>query len=177
MQVVSIKDNPEIIDFLKENLKQVAKEPHLLTNYHPDFSFDLGNLFRVISVGRFNVGNYYVMINDQGEYAGSSGWNALDDSTALVLVRTFVPKKFRTGYITGEYILPKLIEETKDYKHTWVTFNDYNKPMYDAMVRIYNSKSSSLMPWPDIYRKFKPLGQHTVNSTLQYVAEYERSIP
>ena len=176
MQVVSIKDNPNLISFLRENLKEVD-EAHLLENYHPDYEKSLGNIFRVISKGRFDVGNYFVMITDQGEYAGSAGWNHLDDSTALALVRAYVPKKFRTNYIMGEHILPKIIEETADYKHTWITFNDYNKMMYDAIVRIRSRKSSSLLPWPDIYRKFKPLGQHTVNNILQYVAEYERSIP
>jgi len=176
MQVVSIKDNPEIVEFLRTSLKDID-EAYLLENYHPDYESSLGNLFRIISKGWFTVGNYYVMISEQGEYAGSAGWNQLNDTTALALVRAYVPKKFRTTYIMGQHILPKIIEETKNYAHTWITFNDYNKMMYDAIVRIRSSRSSSLLPWPDIYRKFKPLGQHTVNNILQYVAEYERIIP
>jgi hypothetical protein len=176
MKIISIKDDPSIIDFLKDNLRLVS-EPHLLDNYHPDNESFYGNIFRIIKDGRFDIGNYYVMIADDGEYVGSAGWNQLDESTALALVRMYVPKKFRAGFIMGEHVLPILINETSNYQHTWVTFNSYNKPMYTAMERIHSGKSSSLTPWPAIYRKFKPLGQHTVNNTLQYVAEYERSIP
>jgi hypothetical protein len=89
----------------------------------------------------------------------------------------YVPKKFRTNFMIGEHILPIVMNETVNYQRTWVTLNSYNKPMYNAISRMHLGKSSSLTPWPDIYRKFKPIGQHVVNNTLQYVAEYERSIP
>jgi hypothetical protein len=176
MKIISIKEDPNIIDFLKENLKLIP-ESYLLDNYHPDHEYYPGNIFRYINKGKFNIGNYYVMINDSGEYAGSAGWSQFNESTALALVRMYVPRKFRAGFIMGEHLLPTLIEETVNYQHTWVTFNSYNKPMYTAMERIHLGKSSSLTPWPAIYRKFKPLGQYTINNTLQYVAEYERSIP
>lgn len=176
MKVISINDDPAVVIFLKENLKMIP-ESYLLDNYHPDHEYYPGNIFRYINKGKFNIGNYYVMITDDGEYAGSAGWNHFDESTALTLVRMYVPKKFRTEYIIGEHIFPKLIEETAGYQHTWVTFNNYNKSMYDAIERMYNGKSSGLKPWPPIYRKFKPLGQKTVNTVLQYVAEYERSVP
>jgi hypothetical protein len=177
MKVISIKDDPSIINFLKESLRAVP-ELHLLENYHPDYeSTSLGNIFTIINKGRFNIGNYYVMITDDGEYAGSAGWNELDESTALALVRMYVPRKFRTDYIIGQHIFPKLVEETANYKHTWVTFNSYNKTIYNTIERIYSGKSSGLKPWPPVYRKFKPLGQKTVNTVLQYVAEYERSVP
>jgi hypothetical protein len=176
MQVISINDDPTIINFLKENLRLIP-ETYLLENYHPDHEYYPGNIFRYINKGKFNIGNYYVMITDSGEYAGSAGWSQLNESTALTLVRMYVPKKFRTDYIVGEHIFPKLVEETSHYQHTWITFNSYNKPMYDAIERMHNGKSSGLNPWPPIYRKFKPLGQKTINTVLQYVAEYERSIP
>jgi hypothetical protein len=176
MKVISIKDDPSIINLLKENFR-LMPESHLLENYHPDYEYYPGNIFRYINKGKFNIGNYYVMITDDGEYAGSAGWNQLDESTALALVRMYVPKKFRTDYIVGQHIFPKLVEETAHYKHTWVTFNSYNKTIYNTIERIYSGKSSGLKPWPLIYRKFKPLGQKTVNTVLQYVAEYERSVP
>jgi hypothetical protein len=175
MKIISIKDDPNIIDFLKENLRLIP-ESHLLENYHPDYEYYPGNIFRYINKGKFDIGNYYVLVTDSGEYAGSLGWNQLNESTAT-LIRMYVPEKFRTDFVIGEYILPIVLEETANYPHTWATFNNYNKSAYVALERMYTGKSSGLTPWPSIYKNFKPLGQKTVNTVLQYVAEYERSIP
>jgi len=174
MIVDNIKNNPNLINFLKQNLVCV-NEPHLIENYHPDYSNNNANLFYILKEGRFDIGNYYVMIADDGEFAGCAGWNQLNRNIALALVRAYIPTKFRTNYIMGENILPRILKDTKDYPKVWLTFNEYNKVMYDGFERMSKHKSSSLLPWPFIYRKFTPIGQHVVNNTLQYVAEYERS--
>ncbi len=174
MIVQNIKDNPNLIEFLEHSLSCVDEE-HLLENYHPDYKTNNANLFYIIKEGRFNLGNYYVMITDQGEFAGCAGWNQYTRNIALALVRAYIPKQYRTNYIMGENILPRILEETRDYPKVWLTFNEYNKVMYDGFERMSKKKSSSLLPWPFVYRKFRPIGQHTVNNTLQYVAEYERN--
>jgi hypothetical protein len=179
MKLRSIQNlsSSENVNFLKTGLANVTEE-HLLVNYHPAYADNNANLFYVLDHGRFSIGNYYIMETDDGEYAGSAGWNKLNDEVALALVRAYVPKKFRTNYIMGEYILPKILEDTKDFKRVWLTFNDYNKVMYDGFTRMAKSRSSAVsIPWPEIYNKFKPIGKHMVNNTLQYVAEYERSVP
>jgi hypothetical protein len=174
MKVQSLKENPELIEFLKTGLTCVV-EPHLLENYHPDYKTNNANLFHVIRQGRFDQGNFYVMITDEGEFAGCAGWNEMNRNIALAGVRAYIPAKFRAKYIIGEYILPRILKETQDYPKVWLTFNEYNKAMYYGFERMVNSKASSLLPWPFVYRKFKPIGQHTVNNTIQYVAEYERT--
>jgi hypothetical protein len=174
MIIKNIKEHLDLIEFLEQNLFCI-KEQHLLENYHPNYKASPANLFYILEHGRFDIGNYYVMITDQGEFAGCAGWNQFTRNIALALVRAYIPVKFRTNYIMGENILPRILKDTKDYPRVWLTFNEYNKVMYDGFERMSKSKSSSLLPWPSIYRKFTPIGQHTVNNTLQYVTEYERN--
>jgi hypothetical protein len=174
MQVQSLRENPSLINLLERELVCVD-EAHLIENYHPDYKDNTANLFYIIKQGRFAKGNYYVLFTDDGKFAGCAGWNELNRNTALALVRAYIPKQYRTNYIMGENILPKILEETRDYPKVWLTFNEYNKVMYDGFERMSKNKSSSLLPWPFVYRKFRPIGQHTVNNTLQYVAEYERN--
>lgn len=167
----SIKDDIQIIDKLKQGLEKI-NEPHILKNYHPDYENESGNLFYIIQKGRFDIGNYYVMLNEYDEYIGSAGWNEYTTDIALILVRSFVLKKYRTNHYIGHYIFPKILSDTINYTHRYATFNEYNKLIYDAMVRIKNNKMHSLFPWLEIYKKFNPIGQQMINNTLQYVAEY-----
>jgi hypothetical protein len=177
LRVIKDLSSTDDIEFLKAGLENVT-EDYLTVNYHPDYANNNANLFYVLKHGRFEIGNYYIIETEDGEYAGSAGWNRLNEITALALVRAYVPKKFRTNYIMGEHILPRILEDTTSYKQVWLTFNEYNKAMYNGFSRIAKSKSSAVsIPWPEIYNKFKPIGQHMVNNTLQYVAEYERSFP
>lgn len=177
LRIINNLSDTGTIEFLKKGLSQVTEE-RLLVNYHPDYSSNNANLFYVLAHGRFEIGNYYIMETEDGEYAGSAGWNKMDDNTVLALVRAYVPKNFRTNYIMGEHILPKILDDTKDFNRVWLTFNEYNKVMYKGFTRLSRTQSSAIsIPWPEIYNKFKPIGQHMVNNTLQYVAEYERSIP
>jgi hypothetical protein len=174
MKVQNLRENPELIEFLETSLTCVD-EPHLLENYHPDYQDNPANLFYIIKEGRFAKGNYYVLFTDDYKFAGCAGWNPLNTNIALALVRAYIPKQHRTNYVMGEHILPKILAETRDYPKVWLTFNEYNKVMYDGFERMSKKKSSSLLPWPFVYRKFRPIGQHTVNNTVQYVAEYERT--
>jgi hypothetical protein len=176
MIVHTIKDlsNSYVINLLCDGLKKM-QEQHLLENYHPDLKDHPANLFYILKNGRFAVGNYYVLENDDGEYAGSAGWNRLDDTTALALVRAYIPLKFRTTYNMAKFILPKIIEESKECQSVWITCNDYNKTIYDAFTNLSNGKSAGMFnQWPEDYKKFKPVGTKIVNNVLQFVAEYKR---
>jgi hypothetical protein len=175
MIVHAIKDlsNLYVINLLSNGLRNMT-EVHLLENYHPDNKDNPANLFYILKHGRFTIGNYYVLENN-GEYAGSAGWNRLNDTTALALVRAYVPLKFRTTYNMAKFILPKIIEESKDHQSIWITCNHYNKTIYDAFTNLSNGKSAGMFnQWPDDYKKFKPIGTKIVNNVLQFVAEYKR---
>ena len=85
----------------------------------------------------------------------------------------YVSKAYRNTFIVGKMILPIIIEQTTKYEKLWMTVNDYNKPLYDWFVR--NKDTSFSLGWPDIYKKFIPIGVEIVNYTPQYVVEYRKS--
>jgi hypothetical protein len=150
---------------------------NILKNYHPDYKNDPSNIFYILNDknGRYNRGCYYVLEND-GDYVCSAGWNEydLDNTIALALTRAYVEPKHRTKYYMGEYILPKIIENTRQYQHLYITADSYNSTIYQWFVRASEGKSPSMFnDWPDIYRKFKPIGKKTIYYTEQYIAEYK----
>ena len=162
--------NSYVIKLLKDGLQHIA-EDHLLENYHPDNKHNPANLFYILKNGRFLIGNYYVLEDNNGQYMCSAGWNRLNDEIALGLVRAHTIPQYRSHFLLGKHILPNILEETKNYKKVWLTFNEYNKKIYDVIALMNQGKS---LPWPKDYRKFSPIGTKLVNNTLQYVAEYQR---
>lgn len=174
-KVHSIKNDSNIalIDFLKKGLSQID-EPHLLENYHPSYSSNKGNLFYVLGQGRFLNGNYYI-IESNGQYIGSAGWNPYTNDTALALTRAYIIKDYRTEYLMAELLMPRILEESKEYPKLWITCNEYNKSIYNAFVKLSKNQTAGLFnPWPEIYRQFIPIGKKIVNYTEQYVAELRR---
>ena len=176
MIVHPIKDlgNGPVVNLLRQGLETMP-EHDLAVNYHPYFDNDPANLFYLLNNGRFDIGNYYVMQTELGEYAGSAGWSRLNDTTALALVRAYIPLKFRTAYNMAKYILPKIMEETVAFNSIWITCNHYNKPIYDALVKLSKGEPAGLFnQWPAEYKKFTPIGTKVVNNSVQFVAEYKR---
>jgi len=175
MIIHCINDDSNVVvcDLLKQEFSKITDDK-ALTNYHPDYSNQPGNFFYVLKQGRYKKGNYYI-IEENNEYVCSAGWNeyGLNPDIALLLTRTYINPKYRAQYYTGNYILPLLIQESINYKHQWITCNEYNKTIYNMFVRLSNAKSSVPSQWPEIYKKFKPIGQHMVYNTLQYVGEYK----
>ena len=174
MLVHSVKDfkNKKIINFLKKNFSKIG-EDHLVINYHPDYSSNTANFFYILKEGRYSTGNYFVMDNN-GIYCGSAGWNEFE-SKALLLTRAYIPKEFRRQYLFSKHLLPLMFKETMNFNKLWITCNDYNISIYHAISRLNEGKSAGLFDqWPIIYKNFKPIGKKIVNHTEQYVVEYNR---
>lgn len=162
--------NSNVINFLKHGLEEAVG----LENYHPDFSNNSANLFYVLKEGRYKQGNYFVMEQD-GKYVGSAGWNPYDE-IALILTRAYIPASERRKYNMAHYLLPLIFEQTTNFEKLWITCNDHNFAIYQALTRLHDGKSAGLFSaWPPIYKKFVPVGKKTVNYTEQYVAEYIRN--
>ncbi len=174
MLIHSIKDikNKKIIKLLKDNFVNIT-DKKLVQNYHPDFSDIPGNFFYILKEGRYLNGNYLIMEED-GVFYGSAGWNKFEDK-ALLLTRAYIPEKFRRQYLFSKHLIPVMLEETIDYKKLWITCNEYNITIYHAVTRLNEGKPAGLFDqWPLIYKQFKPIGKKIVNHVEQYVLEYQR---
>jgi hypothetical protein len=166
--------NSIVINLLSKELSKITDETYI-KNYHPDYIDTPSNLFCILKQGRYVNGNYYVMEEDD-KYICSAGWNEyeLDSNIALMLTRLYIAPEHRAKYHAGNYILPKALTEVKRYKHVWITCNEYNKAIYHWFDRANKGKRTGLFnDWPDIYRKFVPIGKKDIYYTEQYVAEYQ----
>lgn len=175
MQIHSINDysNIYVIELLKKHLSKVVDNT-IIVNYHPDYSHIPGNLFYVLADGRYKKGNYFVLEED-GDYLGSSGWNEYND-LALVMTRTYVPPKYRSQQLIAKHItLPIIFKETAAYNKLWITCNEHNKAIYNMIERMKDGNFSGVGPvWKELYSQFLPIGTHIVYNTLQYVAELNK---
>jgi len=166
------------LNLLKKEFSTIT-DPAYFKNYHPDFEDHPGNFFHILKNGRYSPGHgKYLVLEDNGNYVCSAGWNEydLEPTIALVLTRMYVNKAYRTQYLVGKNILPILLEETSNYNRVWITSNQYNKSIYNWFSRAAEGKNPSLFNnWPDIYKKFKPIGQKEVYYTLQDVVELDRT--
>ena len=172
MQVHELHDlsNDEVVQILYNGLNRV-EEHHVFTNYSPAYKSDPANLFFILDDknGRYSMGNgtYYV-VEEDGKYVSSAGWNRYTDDIALCMTRLYVDKEYRSNYFMGNLLLPRMFEETKDYKKVWMTFNRYNKALYDWISR-KNTDGKNI--WPDIWFRFEPIGIQSVYNTQQYVVQ------
>ena len=178
MQLHQIHDasNRFIMSLLEASFFNIT-DSNLVKNYHPDYKNEPSNIFYILNDinGRYHRGCYYVL-EDNNEYICSAGYNEydLDQTISLALTRAYINPKYRTKYFMGEYILPKIIENTTQYKHLYITSDSYNSAIYQWFVRANEGKSPGMFnDWPDIYRKFKPIGKKNIYYTEQYVVEYK----
>ncbi len=61
------------LEILRTGLSSI-EEQDLAVNYHPFYENNPANLFYLLKTGRYLNGCYFV-IEDQGQYIGSAGWN------------------------------------------------------------------------------------------------------
>ena len=180
MNLHKIQDcsNEHVISILREGLCKIDN-PNSIANYHPDYANESSNLFYILSQpnNRYMKGNYYVLEEDN-KLIACAGWNEyeLDATIALGLTRMFVSVEHRTSYVLGKTVLPLIIEETTNYNSLWMTVNEYNLILYKWFERYHNGKSPTLShSWPEVYKKFKPIGKKNIYYTEQYVLELKKS--
>ena len=169
--------NEFVMNLLEASLSKIT-DIDIIKNYHPDYKNDPANIFYILKDvnGRYNRGCYYVL-EDNGEYVCSAGYNEydLDQTIALALTRAYINPKYRARYFMGEYILPKIIESTASYRHLYITADSHNSAIYQWFDRADKGKKPTMFnDWPDIYKKFKPIGKKTIYYIEQYVMEYQR---
>ncbi len=175
MRIHKIHDlgDTRAINILEEGLRAIPEE-QLVVNYSPDYREINSNLFYILNEGRYKNGAYFIVEKD-GKYVCSSGWNRYNETTALVLTRSYVAKEYRTQYLMASLLLPTMIEETASYENTWLTCNKNNPILYEWFVRAEQGKRPTIYAdWPEIYKKFKPIGEMNIYYTQQLVAQLER---
>lgn len=164
--------NNRVIQLLMNGLLLVKGND--FENYSPLASNFNSNLFYILENGRYENGAYYI-IEEDGKYIASAGWNMYDDNTALVLTRAFVSKEYRASYILGEKLLPLMISECYNVANIWITCNETNKTIYQWFSRVHSGKQGAIIKdWPDIYRRFEPIGKRVVYYTEQYVVQLRK---
>ena len=57
--------NKYVIELLLKGLSKITDEQYV-TNYHPDYASNTGNLFYILEQGRYVKGKYYVLEEDNG---------------------------------------------------------------------------------------------------------------
>jgi acyl carrier protein len=177
MNVYRITDlsDAKVVAILQAGLSEVDNAQAI--NYHPDYANRPENVFYLLKQGRYREGKgTYFIIEENGEYICSAGWNEYTRNTALALTRMYTASKYRMQYFVAKNILVKTLEETKQYNNIWLTVNERNKTLYNWFVRKEQNKRSALFnDWPEIYKKFKPIGKKNVYGITQYVVELQRN--
>lgn len=176
MKIHEIHDihNSYVTDLLKDEFSKI-QDPTFFENYHPNYKDRPANIFYILEhTNRYKNGAYYVLEN-AGQYILSAGWNQYeyDPSIALIITRLYISPKYRRRLLMSEYILPKIIEETKEYFHTYVTVNEYNRNLYNSFIRARNKKVLR-HPHIELYRNLVPRGKMNIYFTEQEVLEYSR---
>ena len=165
--------NQLIFEILKSSItKEMFANDCISKNYLYEHRSDPANLFYILEAGRYKRGSYFVVTDFDNNYIASAGWNHYADDTALLLTRMLVIPEYRGSYILAKTVLQQMIDQSSNYQNQWITFNDYNLTLYKWFERVEQGKCGALFNnWPEIYARFKPVGQHEINHTLQYVVE------
>jgi hypothetical protein len=82
---------------------------------------------------------------------------------------------YKTSGILGHTILPTLIEKTSSYDKVWMACNEYNVAIQKWFTRNEEGKSLTVAKsWPEVYKRFEPIGKHTINGIEQFVFQLKK---
>jgi GNAT superfamily N-acetyltransferase len=118
------------------------------------------------------AGDYLLMFNEEDKLMGGAGFYRYDDTYILAMSRFYVMPGFENQWI-GQHFLKRMIDRSIGKgKNMIITFNDYNKNIYDFYT------DARIDKLPPIWKAFKPVGQRTINHVEQYCCEMDlRDIP
>jgi hypothetical protein len=165
-----------VVNILKNGLTEsLFKKQKLHENYLYSHKDNPANIFNILKNDKYKIGAYYVLADEDDNYVASAGWNQLNPNTALLLTRMVVSLPYKTSGILGQKILPMLIEKTSSYDKVWMACNEYNLAIQKWFTRKQEGKSLAVSwSWPEVYKRFEPIGKHTVNGIEQYVFQLKK---
>ena len=131
----------------------------------------------ILKKDRFKEGNGMLsLLYDNNKLISFAGAYKHTDNILICLVRAYTRKKYKSKTLLGTYILPEEIKFAKEIgcEKAWLTFNDYNKTIYDGLKRVSKGKGVILgTKTPNIYKQAtfyeEPL---IIQNTMQYVVEF-----
>lgn len=181
MRIYEINDlsNTKVVEILKTGINEkLFKNEKQIENYLYSHKENAANLFYRLDNKEYKTGGYFVMTDDDDKYIASAGWYRYNSKISLAMTRMLIIPEYRTKYIFAPKVLPKMIDNS-DCEYVWMTFNEYNKTIYNWFERVHQGKSSAIgnstgANWPAIYKKFKPIGKKIVNGMEQYVVEFKK---
>tara|TARA_B100001971_G_C17936355_1_gene405372 strand:+ start:74 stop:658 length:585 start_codon:yes stop_codon:yes gene_type:complete len=129
----------------------------------------------ILKKDRFKEGNGMLsLLYDNNKLIGFAGAYKHTDNILICLVRAFIIKQYRGKNVLANILSHQLTyAKQNNYKCGWLTFNDYNKYLYDMIVRFnkgqvvtLGSKTDNIYKQAIIYKD--PI---EIQNTMQYVIE------
>lgn len=173
--IINIYDDSksEGLSLLRESLDLSTSDEYFLRNYHPSYDSIPSNLFKLLKKGRYREGAYQIVVME-GRYVASAGWHHYENGI-IALSRAYIAEAYRGMPVLAECLLPGILSVSDEKMcPTWMTFNDSNRSIYEAFSRAMKNQSATVsFKWPEIFRKFRPIGKKEIFGYSQYVVEYQ----
>ena len=119
----------------------------------------------------------FSLLYDNNKLIGFAGAYKHTNDILICLIRAYTRKKYRSKTLLGTYILPEEIKFAKEIgcEKAWLTFNDYNKDIYNMLKRVSKGKGVILgTKTPNIFKQAtfyeEPM---IIQNTMQYVVEFK----
>lgn len=166
LEIVSARQRPDellrMCEVAETDKKNRAKE-----NYSVDWQGKPHTLLWKFYNGMYKpcVGDYYLLYNEDGTLMGGAGFYLYDNDIALGMTRFYVMPGFERQWI-GRHMLAEQMNCARNMhaKKMLITFNDYNKRIYDIYV-------NHIEKLPPIWSKFTPIGEMEINHCKQFCCE------
>lgn len=113
--------------------------------------------------------DYHVLVNEDNEVVCGAGFYWFEEDVYILMSRMWTRPDYRARWI-GHQILEAQVQRMPT-RFGMITFNEVNRPLYEKMSTLYGTTGTS---WPRLWRRFKPIGSHTVNNVMQHCLLIEK---
>lgn len=165
LEIVSARQRPEELHRMCV-AAEIDKKNRAKENYSTEWQDKPHTLLWKFYNGMYKpcIGDYYLLYEGT-ELLGGSGFYLYDNDIALGMSRFYVMPGSEGKWI-GQHMIKQQMSAAKNMhaKRMLITFNDYNKHIYDIYVDHINKL-------PPIWSVFKPIGQMEINYCMQYCCE------
>jgi GNAT superfamily N-acetyltransferase len=139
-------------------------------NYSLDWKCRPASLLNQLFAGKYHRPNDYIFLIENEELIAGAGFYRYTEDVALCMTRLFVLPEYKHQGRAAQLLAYQLdLMRSLGCKKAWITFNDYNKPLYDAFVQ--DRDGFRMKMFPDLWREFTPIGKRVINNVEQYCCE------